>query len=468
VALGALAVPLLLLAARRIGQDAAQRWRALGLLLGTGATQFAFGYIEAYPLVWLLVLAYLVCGLEVTRPPESHRRAELAAIGAAASSGLAAAAHVSGFCLVPGLLVLALSGPVGTRIRLGMAAAWLLPVAGAYAVLPRLLPDSTFGAAQAIPLVGDVTRAVAGGIAGFRWDAWLLRQLNLWGLVAPIAVAALLPLVLAPTLIGPDCRRTAWLTTSALPFAAAMLVVNSDAFRGAAPDWDVFAAGAPLFAALGGVVWCPVAAQSAAVRRALTVVVAVSLFTGLSFVVLQAKGSASLRRFQDVVEHSPHASTRARGLGQETLAVYFRDVGDFDRSADHYGRALDITPGSPRLLRARGGVLSWARRHDEAADHFGRAARAEPNRTEGWLLLGLELARAGQIDSAATVLRLVVRQNPHSVRAMNELAAILSRSDSTRTEAYLWVKRSLRSDPDQPMAGELRRVLEESRRGSPR
>ena len=458
VVLGILAIGLILVLAGRLGTDRRSRWLVFGLVIASGVIQFGFGYVEAYPFLWLWTLLFFALGLQAVRM-------QLAPWWSALAAGLAAGTHVNGFLLFPALLSILIAG---RRSVLGWAicaVAVSVPLAVSYLVLPAIVSAGLFGeggVAESAARVGKTLEQLGSGQEGV--NAWLLRQVNLWGLILPVGLALLVSGFLWSRSVEDGRKPEAWFLVVASAFVVLpILTMDPNQARGAAVDWDVFALGAVPLSLLMTFLWTRRPERLATQRFLLSAAVATGCFTAGSFVAVNAVEESALKRFADLAT-APEWSSHARGLAFETLATQRRDAGQFDEAAELYGKALEQRPGNVRLMRIQAGVLSWAGRHRESADAFLVAATAEPGYPGVWLDLGMELERAGVIDSAMVAYRTALQFDSTSVPPMNLLARLLLRVNETRPDAYEWIERSLRLQPDQDQASRMREILESSPR----
>jgi tetratricopeptide (TPR) repeat protein len=453
VVLGVLAMALILLVVGQFGTDRRSRWLVFGLVGGSGVIQFGFGYVEAYPFLWVWTLLFFALGLQAIR-------LRLAPWWSALAAGLAAGSHINGVLLYPALIAILIGGRRPVLSWMTCALAGAVPLAFSYLVLPAIVSSGLFGeggVTENAARVGKTLVQLGSGQESFK--AWLFRQVNLWGLILPAGLALLASGLLGSRANESGRKLEAWFLVVASAFAALpILIMNPNQARGAAVDWDVFAFGAVPLSILIAFFWTRRSEWSPNIRLLLSASVATGFFTAGSFVAVNAVEESALKRLADLAtaaEWSPHA----RGLAFETLAIHRRDSGRFGEAADLYEKALEQRPGNVRLMRIKAGVLSWAGRHRESADTYLLAVAAEPGYPQVWLNLGMELERAGVIDSAMVAYRTALQFDSTSVASMNRLARLLLRSDETRADAYGWIERSLRLQPDQDQAPRMREIL---------
>jgi hypothetical protein len=458
VLLGAIALLLTASVAGRVGSDDRGRWVAFLLVAASGIAQFGFGYVEAYPALWVCVLLYLHLALTYA----DHGRG-LPAVGLVL--GLAAATHGLGALLaIPTLVLVVMRRPTPLLVLVAIGAALIAPVF-AYVLMPQWIPSVT-GASAGVGNVAEGSLQLFSGIHLYPhgWGAWLLDQGNRWSLIAPLA----LPLIAAGLLSGSRGgretgarRRTILLGTAAVVLMIPALTLDTDGSRGSAVDWDTFAvAGAPLALFAAGL-WARPLANGSRLRAPFAAAVALCGVLGLGFVGVNASAGIAADRLE-LLTHSPTWSDNARGIAYESLAVFHRDRGDTARAADMYLAGTRYQRGNPRLLRNAAIILSWQGRHRESADVYAQLVTVSREDAATWLRFARELDEAGAVDSAGTALRHVLTLDDGNLEAMNQLARILSTHSPTpaaRSEAIILLSRSLELRPGQPGAAEIRRTL---------
>lgn len=458
VALGAVAVGLLALLALRLAGGDRGRWTVLGLCLASGTTQFGFGYVEAYPLLWVVVILYLVLATgAVTR--------DGSVLAVSAAWGLAAATHGTGFLLFPSLVAVHALRRTGPRLWLGSAVAAAIPIAGAYAGLPHLL--------AAAPGTTADLRSAASGVAEL-WAqlrlyphgaaAWLLDQWNRWSLLAPVSVGLAMAGWVFPRR-RPDTgrhSRLAWvLVLAAGGLALPALLLDTEGSRGAAMDWDASAVAAVPLAALAGLGIAPLV-DSAAWRKVVVVGLGLAVFGTAGFVGVNATPDAGVRRIEGLMTN-PAWTDRTRSLAAESVAAASRQAGRTNEALTWTVRAAELDPGSPRKVTNAAILLAREGDHRRAAALYRALLGRNPANAEAWFRLGRELEALGVADSAQVAYGRAVLLDPRGAAARTHLARLLlagKPSEADLREAAVLLRESLRLEPDQPGAEEIRRALD--------
>lgn len=120
------------------------------------------------------------------------------------------------------------------------------------------------------------------------------------------------------------------------------------------------------------------------------------------------------RRLVQLLEAAPSdEALRGRWL----LALGFlgdeaRDAGDFTSSAIAYEKALDLSPGDPRVLHALGQMHNRAGSFDDAITAIRGSLAIDPVQPLAWVNLGVALSGIGNQDAARDAYGEALRLNP--------------------------------------------------------
>ncbi|HEX7077086.1 MAG TPA: tetratricopeptide repeat protein [Candidatus Eisenbacteria bacterium] len=429
----------------------------LGLLATLGASMLYFGYIESYPPVLVLEVAFLYAGVRTARtgsPP--HALAALLAI--------AIAGHVACVVLIPGYLVVAFRNVPRRTARV------LFSVAP-FVATPLLMLALGYGPGRFAETVRVATRALeARGTAPIApsdlrpygivsWDH-LLDMGNEALLVAPVALLLGLSGLVAGAGRGGAPSTRGGSSSTAARFLAVTAGSGLAAFAALvlpvapAQDWDLDAllvvpaalagvfAGAPLLAGRGG--------------RVVSIgVVLLGVASLGSFVAVNADPAAGVRRYAALVGPRARITPFARVYGYELLVHYHRDSGDKDVALAYARALLRHEPTNHRLWSMVGAILYDQHRYDEAIpylresiargspsagtrtnlgiclsnmgrakealDQFREVAAMEPGRPDHQLNLALGLLGVGEADSARVILLRTIRAWPRFAPARRAL-----------------------------------------------
>ena len=257
----------------------------------------------------------------------------------------------------------------------------------------------------------------------------------------------LMPLALFGGLVAwPDRRRLSVLYALTAAYAASVLVFYVFA-RYRFPLVPLLM----LFAARG-LVALPDFARNGATRQkaiAISSVAAAVIFSNwpvLSAATMQAVTENNLAvalqaegRFDDAAEHYQRAMTLSPGYAPayNNLATALRAKGDVERAIATYEHLLTVQPDYPDAHYNLGNALMDQHRTDEAIAHFNIALRSNPGAVEVENNLGIALLAAGKPEAAVTEFQKALAANPRSVPAHRNLADALDSLGRTDEAAAL-------------------------------
>ncbi len=451
IILGGVAVFLFGFIAQRMARSHRGRWLVFLLLLASGTTQFGFGYIEAYPVLWVALLAYLATGLVAVRGGTL--------LAPSLALGMAVAVHGTAVLLGSSWLVLARGGSRREVLMgLGLGA---IPVIVAYLVVPRMLGGSSGGeTVEGTRQILEQFRLYPHGLG-----AWLAEQTSRWALAAPLAVTVLLLVVgrrFTDLPTDPLVRRgLAFTGALAVGLMLFPLLVDTNGSRGWLVDWDNFSTAGPALMACVGLVGAAQLESGRMARFTATWVVFAALLGTVSFVLLNSRADLAEGRFRRVVgSQSFHASA---AMGHESLGMYHRDRGDWERAAADFAVSASFDSTNPRRIRNAAAALMRTGDAQTAATLYGELSRLEPSNPEAWFRLGTALEATEEPDSAGVAYRRALDLAPTHAGALDGLGGLLVRTGSTeadRLEAVVILRRLLVVRPDHPQAGAIRRTIE--------
>lgn len=158
---------------------------------------------------------------------------------------------------------------------------------------------------------------------------------------------------------------------------------------------------------------------------------------------------------------SPEADAALRGrwvLALGYLGDRYRTSGDATRSDAGYRKALEIRPGDPKVLEARGILRTGQGDFAGAAQLLRESLTAAPANPLGWVNLGLALSGAGDASGAREAYERALSLNPREAVALFNLGNLYQRSGDLEaaSDAY---RRAVAADPGMgPAHFELARV----------
>jgi len=433
---GVAAAALMWLLARELSADPRARWFAALLLLTLGMGQLYFGYIESYPIAAVFVLTYLWAG---ARAANSARFDALPGIALA----LAIAGHIISALLVPSYVWLV------TRARTSFPRkAFLL-------IIPALLTAGLFawlrfGVEDLLRPFRTVEAALRGGTGGFGFAARGLLSARHWiDLLNVLFLVAAVPVLLVVTRLvpsGPKSKEPGdsvnapptrpFLALAALPglVATPFLVVPSSP----AQDWDLLAIvllPAAVAAVAAGLTTARLLPMPA--RTGLLMIGAAGL---LAFVLVNANPSAGINRFEALLGGEAVLGGHERAYGNEKLATYWSDRGNFERALVHARRAAEAEPTNPRYWVKTAGALISLGRYDEAVPPLEEALRRAPGRPDASYNLGIAYMTSKRFDDAVRAFRVAVAGDGNRPEYRHNLGLALDASGRRDSAKVVWTE----------------------------
>tara|TARA_A100001037_G_scaffold305675_1_gene346749 strand:+ start:473 stop:2395 length:1923 start_codon:yes stop_codon:yes gene_type:complete len=426
-------VALSILVARRL-TDRSPNAITLSLFLLTPAYMgLFFGYHETYPLLYPLLLLYVLFAFEVA---EGKAHPVLPGL----VMGLMAVLHFTMLTLLPSLAYVWRSRSARTDGGSAGALIWGLP--------------------------GLALAAGALWLTGFRLDTYFSHTANetllpLWSegdhsipygaLSVPHAVEFLnqcLLVYLPSLLVIPfasrsfvQSERSIFLLTAVVP----AFVVTFFGFTviGAFRDWDALA-----FPGLFTTFWAGLAMSNSEdrIRPAAIVVLTVAAVNTLLWVNVNANPERATQRFEDGLNLSA-LSPRARSFGWETLGAYYSKLGDMGQASRAYERASQSDPKHPRYPNLLGFAQMQRGAYADAVVSFRRATDLDPSRYDAHLNLGLSLLQIGDPAGALEAIgrARVLRPDLGRIHFALGVAQYGANNPRGAIEAYL---RCLEIEPD--------------------
>jgi tetratricopeptide repeat protein len=430
--------------AREITSDSRHRFLPALLLLATlGSAALFFGYIESYPPVAVLVLAFVYAGLRAARTGSAPWLAGIVLV-------LGLASHLMLGYLVPAYLYLVLRNVRGVGKRAvyalapGIAALGLMLALGfgpdrwretVYTATRVLDPASSTPGAQLHPRDVRPYPILS--------PAHALDLGNLLLLVLPAPLLLLASRVLAgPS--APKPERSAAGTFLALCAASGFLVACVLELPVApAQDWDLFSL---LLIPLG--VWAIRAGLRYLTEFGGALVTAAGVLVGAaslgSFVLVNANTAAGLARYSIVVGPGARITPLARAYGYDLLAHYYRGRGD-SRSALRYAiELLRVEPTNPRYWAMVGAIHYGRGDYGNAIPFLEESERRGSQSAGTWTNLGISYAQTGRSAEALAQFRIAAAMEPDQPQNQLNLALSLlnaGRSDSARIVIQETVRR---------------------------
>ena len=455
---GGIYVFLTLVLSHTLGKDGKERLLVFLILATLGATQMFFGYVESYSFMYAGVVAYVFFGIRYLQGKSGFLWACLFLL-------LAAGFHLSALFVLPSLLFLAFARPSEVSGRKGASRRFLnlvvsvcltFVIAGGLQLLRTHAHEGSPFSLFIHPFGGVESSYSFFSLAHF------LDFINHQLLVSPVG-PVLWIVLLALFWRKIDFRDNVvrfllWITACSYGFA--LLV---DPKLGYARDWDLFAFSGLSVTLLGlyltiGLLRDRVRAApgaepgpadrggSAAVdlRRVTLLLVVTSLFSTLPWILINATEQKAVARFEDVLKIDEARAAH----GWETLACYFRDKGEHQKTIRLWQNAVAIKP-IPRYFAVLGNAYLRLKRYDEAIQVLERSIQMAPNRVGiqySHRSLGVCLSAKGRYDDAVSHLRKAIDLAPGRAEFHYLMGNTLGRA-GRYAEAVPYFETALRLNP---------------------
>ena len=470
---GGLYVFLALALSHALGKDGKERLLVFLILASTGATQLFFGYVESYSFMYVGVVAYVFFGIRYLQGKSGFLWACLSLL-------LAISFHLSALFVLPSLLSLAFARPSESGGRIGGSRRFtnlvisvcltFIIVGGVQLLRTRAHEESPLS--LFIHPFGGVESSYS-----FFSPAHFLDFINHQLLISPVGPVLwiVLPALFWRKIDFRDkvIRFLIWITACSYGFA-----LSVDPKLGYARDWDLFAFSGLSVTLLGlylasgflggGIRAAPVAKPEPAdrgvnsvidLRRITLLLVVTSLFSTLPWILINASEQKAVARFEDLLKIDEARAAH----GWETLACYFRDKGEHQKTIRLWQNAVALKPipryfavlgnaylrlkrydeaipalersirmaphrvGIEHSHRSLGVCLSAKGHYDEAVSHLRKAIDLAPGRAEFHYIMGNTLGKAGRYEEAVPYFETVLRLNPAHVRTYKLLGIALAR-----------------------------------------
>jgi superkiller protein 3 len=123
------------------------------------------------------------------------------------------------------------------------------------------------------------------------------------------------------------------------------------------------------------------------------------------------------RHYKEARPHLEKATTVDGHLFEawHDLGVIATALGDYDKAADCFRKALDVQPGSRKTVLAYGESLRRGRRHKDAAKVYAAWLNSDPNDADVRARYGQVLREAGELDESLEQARLLLSQGGENV-----------------------------------------------------
>ena len=467
---------------RRLFTEAKKRAIVLCLILTPAYLQLFFGYIETYPVIYPLLLAYFFTGLLSL---ENRCPVLIPSV----LMGILLITHFSLVVLAPSLLVLAIirwrSGALPVvRATIETIACPLVALALLWTI--SFEPDIYFEGmkkSHLLPLIAD-----EGYAYGFLSLTHLGNIVNEHLLVAP---AVLIVLAAYPYGWASKRRDHLFLLAGALPAVFFTIVANPEI--GAFRDWDAFAYPALPLLLLASLVIIRQVRRTDQMRAAVQIGGISAIHTAF-WIFLNAQPALAEARYTTLLDISILSPT-ARSYGWEAVGAQRRREGDlagehhaFEKAAeanptnyrywntlgtvatrqnftkeaiDYYQKALEANPGSFESHSNIGSAYSRIADYDKAIHHYLEAIQRNPKLFgELYANLGAAFLMTGQLEKSLGAYEEAMTRSPHLVQAYFQAGNVANRLGDLE-KARLYYGEVLHRDPGYPHADLIRKWIAE-------
>jgi len=454
---GGLYVFLTLLLSHLLGKDGKEKVFIFLILATMGATQLFFGHIESYSFMFVALLAYIFFGIRYLQGKGAFLWAGLFLL-------LAASFHLTALFVLPSLFYLAFarfsaaSGSKAARLKFANIVVLICVVfviGAALHLRGTYLTEETVGSPLIYPFGGGES------YYSFFSLAHLLDFLNHQLLISPVSLvlwAVLLVLFRREINFRENVVRfLIWITACSFGFA-----LLADPKLGYARDWDLFASCGLSITLLGLYLTvsllrdrakaAPGAGPERAdrrgtvmdLRRVTLLLVATSFVSTLPWILINATEQKAVARFEDLLK----IDEKRAAHGYETMACYFRDKGEHEKTIGLWKNAIAINP-IPRYYAVLGNAYLRMKRYDEAIEALEKSIGMAPNRRGiqySHRSLGVCLSAKGRYDEAVSHLRIAIDLAPGRADFHYIMGNILGKAGRYE-EAVPYFETTLRLNP---------------------
>jgi Tfp pilus assembly protein PilF len=409
-------------------------------MIGSGVTQFFFGYVEVYPPLYLF---FVLLVLSLIRWEKNY----LSVIYPSVIYGVLFSLHFGMIMLLPVMMVvwfcearrtsvLHVVAACGAALVTSVLLLWLCGFS-----VPSFI--NAFTGRERHILTVDPGTAYWSVYGFFSWFH-LLDLINIIILISPMAVPILL--VFPLTAIG---RTTLQGWTGIILFLCALCglvfttIVNPE--LGMARDWDLFAT------YLSSAVFCAAFFLSVLLKNGILTGRIMILLAGISFiptavfVSTNAQEKSSVRRCAALLD--PRIMGRHAVLtGLEEIAVYYRGVKDVGRSAEYYEKYLSIDSSRDRIWMGLAHLYELSGDEAREATVYERAIRHGVAGDEIVVNLAGLYVQKGRIPEASNLLKQAVDAHPDSPEMNRSYGSFLLNYSENYTAALGYFRQAIALD----------------------
>jgi len=378
----------------KLGKTSFERLLIFSLLMFLGGSQLFFGYAEHYSWVYVAVFSYLVFSLRFLEGEVSILAPFLAFLACAGF-------HFSAFYLFPSLIFLFALG-----LRMKRVGRWKIALLSA-----ALLAATAFQLSKGGGRLADIfvplfqARSYAPGYTLLS-PSHILDMINEHLLLSPFGFIVLLSLFLfAGRIIKLKDKIILFLVIVSISQLAYNFLI--DPKFGAPRDWDLFSATALGYSILAVYLLTKHSKAIFNFRYTVLVLISVSLFSTLPWILVNASADRSIQRFRTVLDLDPERSR----TGHYILAQYFAEHGMAEEVEKEAQKERELFPEAT-LLKS-GGALIEAGKPDEAEVLFKQAIQKNPYYADAYFGLGRAYTNMGLYERAIKEINKAIELNPY-------------------------------------------------------
>ena len=417
---GAVFVYSLLFLARLLSQNKTERLLIFITLFTAGATQFFFGYVESYTLMYLGIFLYITFSIQFLKGKTSFA---IPSFFLLLSFGL----HLSSLYLLPSLAYLFFVAVnkkweekekkdlIKRNIFPYLIVGFVVLTVGYYLYRQFVLhKGGTALGSFLLPFSGAKGQAYtlfsSSHITDFLNEQILLSPLGLaiWGILGFVFIRKI------------SFQHPIELFLGLISLASLAFAFMVDPKLGYAKDWDLFASTALGYTLLGIHFLLKLLKGFRSWGYVVLVFTVLGLVSTLPFVVVNASVDRSIARLKDLLDLDPQKSA----YGREILSVYYRNRGDKEKEIEQLRKTI-VVARTARCLNKLGVALCEWGSFEEGIEYLKEGIQRDPRFYIIYKNLAAIYARLGKNKEAAEQLELYLKYNPKTkdsllVRSMIE------------------------------------------------
>lgn len=438
---GAGAVGAVIFLARLLASDPVERVLVGLAILGAGASQIFFGYVESYAALAFGFLLFLLLGMLALRKGRSLLAASIA-------FGALLALHFGMVSMLPVFLYLLYEGArrdgLGAAARAAGAAAL---TAAALLALSGYRGDSLAllfggGGSHALPLFHATSSGEAYALFS---GAHALDLTNFFYLLSPFALLGCgLPLLaLFRKGAGFDAS---WRFLTLAVFWGVAFTVALNCTLGMSRDWDLIAS-----FNMGLLVAIPAACAAwikdgGTRKRVLLIVCAMTVLATIPWIAVNASEDRSLARFESL----PHPALWSRDASMnayDELAALYKDKKEYAKAITYCEEYLRIDSNNARIYGKTGELYGLLGKEEQQLAYYGKALQHGLRNPNLYFYLGSVFGSRGRFEEAIDAMNKGLALSSSSAAAWRNLGRYYVQGPEDYAAALRAFRKSLELDP---------------------